>query len=474
MPDFYFKCKYCGAVRRQNVSRGYGNLVSHLKDKHPGYEADYLAQASSMTGNLHSYGFVSDKVANVYHWLEWVVDRNMPLSEVDHPLTRSMSRLKPISSKTLRKYLAATTKAVEKAIASVMPPDFGVMFHGWTCFGEHYVAVIAVFWLNGEVHYVVLAVAPLDEADQTAESYCAFTRNILGSFGLSVEALKFLCGDNCATNQRTATLLGVPLRADGGAAHPKNRAELRRHTGLAPLRANATRWSSTFTMLERYVLIRDEIKRVDAMYDLVPKSAAHRRIVALTETLKTFNSVCKKLQEDTLSMSAVRVLFDKMAEMFPITSSYLSPDASIIHSPVFERAVVKIAGKCEAELTPEELDAVAPFELSSAANVPAASTQQRARTRTQARSGPEDFATALLRSDDVPAEAGPRYSPLVRAIPPTSNRCERLFSQCKLVMTPQRSSLLPINFEMIEFLRANRKYWDAHTLMGIEVADADD
>ncbi|EGZ28822.1 hypothetical protein PHYSODRAFT_468078, partial [Phytophthora sojae] len=59
-------------------------------------------------------------------------------------------------------------------------------------------------------------------------------------------------------------------------------------------------------------------------------------------------------------------------------------------------------------------------------------------------------------------------------IPPTSNRCERLFSQCKLVMTPQRSSLLPINFEMIEFLRANRKYWDAYTLMGIEVADADD
>ncbi|EGZ28823.1 hypothetical protein PHYSODRAFT_466615 [Phytophthora sojae] len=220
MPDFYFKCKYCGAVRRRKVSSGYGNLVSHLKDKQPGYEADYLAQASSMTGKQHSYGFVSDKVANVYHWLEWVVDRNMPLSEVDHPLTRSMSRLKPISSKTLRKYVAATTKAVKKAIASVIPLDFGVMFDGWTCFGEHNVAVIAVFWLNGEVHYVVLAVAPLDEVDQTAESYCAFTRNNLSIFGLSVEALKLLCGDNCATNQRMATLLGVPLV--GWASHRFN------------------------------------------------------------------------------------------------------------------------------------------------------------------------------------------------------------------------------------------------------------
>jgi hypothetical protein len=85
---------------------------------------------------------------NIYHWLEWVVDCNMPLSEVDHQLTRLMSRLKPISPKTLRTYLAATTKAVEKANAAVIPPDFGVMFDGCGCFGEHYVAVIAVFWLN--------------------------------------------------------------------------------------------------------------------------------------------------------------------------------------------------------------------------------------------------------------------------------------------------------------------------------------
>ncbi|KAE8912674.1 hypothetical protein PF005_g5987 [Phytophthora fragariae] len=158
---------------------------------------------------------------------------------------------------------------------------------------------------------------------------------------------------------------------------PKNRSELRRHTGLAPLRANATQWGSTFTMPERYVRIRDEIKRVDAVYDL--------------------------LQEDTLSTSAVRILLDKMAEMFPITRPYLSPDADIIHSLVFESAVVKIAEKRKAELTPEDQDAVAPFKLISEANVPAATTQQRARTRTQAHSGAEDFATALLRSDDAPS-----------------------------------------------------------------------
>ncbi|KAG3157178.1 hypothetical protein C6341_g14833 [Phytophthora cactorum] len=36
----------------------------------------------------------------------------------------------------------------------------------------------------------------------------------------------------------------------------------------------------------------------------------------------------------------------------------------------------------------------------------------------------------------------PQYNPIVAATPPTSNHCERLLSQRKLVITPQRASLL--------------------------------
>ncbi|OWZ22881.1 hypothetical protein PHMEG_0002335 [Phytophthora megakarya] len=243
--------------------------------------------------------------------MEWVVDRNMPLSEVDHPLIRSMSRLKPISSTTLKKYLSLATMAVEKVIATNIPPEFGIMFDGWQCLSEHYVALIAMYLRNDEMHYDLLALAPLDEAESPIAPF-------FGTF------YRYLA------NQRS------PLRT------AKNRAELRRHSQLAPLRANGTRWSSTFTMLERYVRIRDAIKRVDAVYDLIPQPAMHRRIVALYETLKTINSVCKKLQEDPLSMASVRVLFDKMAEMYPITAAYLSPDAIIICSTAFENAVVKV------------------------------------------------------------------------------------------------------------------------------------
>ncbi|KAL4128494.1 hypothetical protein PRIC2_007480 [Phytophthora ramorum] len=317
LPDHYFKCKYCGTVRHQLPSSGYGKLMSHLKDKHAEYEADYLVHASSHAGTLHSFGFVNDKIANIYHWME------------------TSSELWP---RWWRRYA---------------PP-------------------------------------------------------------------------------RTA-----------------------RSTDATPLRVKATRWSSTL-MLERYVRIRDAIKHVDAVDDLVPKPAAHRCVISLVENLKTFNSICKKLQEDTIPMSAVRVLFDKMTEVYPVTEEYLLPDAHIVHSPAFESAVVKVAGARGEVLTPEELEALEPFELEAAA-VPTPATSGSG-VSMRSRNAAEDFATALLRSDAATPQLSPRYSPIVTAILPTSNLCERLLLQCKLVMTPQQLSLLPVNFEMIAFVRANRNF----------------
>ncbi|ETI33442.1 hypothetical protein F443_19877 [Phytophthora nicotianae P1569] len=52
--------------------------------------------------------------------------------------------------------------------------------------------------------------------------------------------------------------------------------------------------------------------------------------------------------------------------------------------------------------------------------------------------------------------------------PPTSNTVERLFSQCKLVLTPQRTCMLPANIEMLAFLRVNRDLWNAASLITTE------
>ncbi|KAG4059011.1 hypothetical protein PC123_g6054 [Phytophthora cactorum] len=92
-----------------------------------------------------------------------------------------------------------------------------------------------------------------------------------------------------------------------------------------------------------------------------------------------------------------------MAEMFPVTDHYLHPDAEIVHSPVFESAVVKVSRGTEADLTPQESQALEPFQLEAAATEPAASSRG-SRARTRARSA-EDFATALLQSRPAPEQA---------------------------------------------------------------------
>ena len=46
----------------------------------------------------------------------------------------------------------------------------------------------------------------------------------------------------------------------------------------------------------------------------------------------------------------------------------------------------------------------------------------------------------------------------------TSNCCERLFSEAKYVMKPQRRAMSPILFEALLFLKKNAPYWNIATV----------
>ncbi|GMF39161.1 unnamed protein product [Phytophthora fragariaefolia] len=215
-------------------------------------------------------------------------------------------------------------------------------------------------------------------------------------------------------------------------------------------------------MLARYVRIRDEIKKVDAVFDLIPKAAMHRRIEALHEDLKILNSVTVKLQVDGLSLADVRTLFDSVVQRFPSMKPQLMASASIVHSPVFESAAVKIINS-DLRLSSGERTAIKAFEKADSVTGSKRKERDDDSEKSQVE---EDFATSILRAKKTSA-ASPSaavYSELLAKLPPTSNLAERLFSQAKLVLTPQRASLLPINMEMLTFLRSNRKYWDLETV----------
>ncbi|KAF1778712.1 hypothetical protein GQ600_1429 [Phytophthora cactorum] len=156
--------------------------------------------------------------------------------------------------------------------------------------------------------------------------------------------------------------------------HENNFAELKKHTDLHPIKRNVTRWSSIFKMVERYIRIRPEIKKVEAVEE--------------------------KLQlREGPDIAEVRVLFDTLVSEYPVMAAHLKPTP-------FETGVVM-------------------WEVSGAGS------------------------------------GATSYMSLVKMISPTSNTVELMFSTCKLVLTPQRSAMLPANFEQLSFRRVNRTMWDA-------------
>ncbi|KAG6962227.1 hypothetical protein JG688_00008689 [Phytophthora aleatoria] len=132
----------------------------------------------------------------------------------------------------------------------------------------------------------------------------------------------------------------------------------------------------------------------------------------------------------------------------------LKPNPKIVHSPVFESAVVKVING--SAMSNAEAVAVKRFEVSRCGSKRNASEEVYATQNLLA--GPSKRAKNGGSVDDI------AYGSLLKKLPPTSYVCERFFSQCKLVLIPQYTCMLPANFELLMFLRANRNMSDVTTL----------
>ncbi|KAF1773919.1 Zinc finger, BED-type [Phytophthora cactorum] len=168
--DGQFSCKQCGKVRKQTPGTGYTNLISHLAAKHPGYTETYDESQRTHGRSLEAHGFVDQRTMEIFKWMEWIVTRNHALSEVDDPLTRSLAAVKPISSKTLMRYMRHVATKVGARIAVDMNGQFGLMFDGWTSGTTHFVAIYGIFTKDGILSQVLLSISPA-EYGQSAEAY---------------------------------------------------------------------------------------------------------------------------------------------------------------------------------------------------------------------------------------------------------------------------------------------------------------
>ena len=161
---------------------------------------------------MDSYGFINKREKEVYDLINWIVDRNQPISEVDNVVTRDMFKTKPICSKTLRKYILALTPNVEKVISEDLPDKFGLIFDGWTSATMHYVAIFATYMKDGMHKESLLAVAPLFNEEQLgAEQHIEFMYATLHLYRKAMDNVVVLIGDNCSTNKKISNNTGIPL-----------------------------------------------------------------------------------------------------------------------------------------------------------------------------------------------------------------------------------------------------------------------
>ncbi|OWY94059.1 hypothetical protein PHMEG_00036323 [Phytophthora megakarya] len=151
-----YRCKQCGSERKYITNTGYSNLIGHLANKHDGFK-DLYATLSSKDSTLRDFGFVSEETSHRFQGMRWVVERNMPLSEVDNELTCSVSSWRSVSSRVLLNSMHDIAKKVGKPLEKALGSCFALMFDGWSHGPMYYVAAYAVFEADGAVKLQLLA-----------------------------------------------------------------------------------------------------------------------------------------------------------------------------------------------------------------------------------------------------------------------------------------------------------------------------
>ncbi|RLN49244.1 hypothetical protein BBJ28_00015265 [Nothophytophthora sp. Chile5] len=272
--------------------------------------------------------------------MDWTIQRDLPINEVPNKSMRAVVTMKPTTVGLLKQYMSHVTGKVGRAIAAEMGSSFSLMFDGWMRHSNQCLGLYAVYMVNGERRQLLLALSPMD-AGQIADAHLDHIESVLDLYGKELAMVCFLVDSNCSTDQSVATKLRVPLI--GCASHlfdlavyqvledsqtqidlihslmiqlrqVKNATTLSKATRLKPIKTNATRWSATFLMLQRYVKIRDTILTVNTVEEYVPRGNAHHRIVALIDKLEELDSVCVKLQAEQRTLAEVCLLFNACVE----------------------------------------------------------------------------------------------------------------------------------------------------------------
>ena len=268
-----YKCRECEKTLTQRKGTGYANLVSHVKSAHTDSWRDKVrsfvksAHTDSWRDKFRSFvngkningpmdKFVkqpSPKAKNIYGWLEWIIEDNLPLTFCNKVTSKKYANLNSITTKTLKTYMRLVNNYAFKKIRERAPKSFGLIIDGWTIGSEHYYAIFMTWTdtTNGidtvVEHLIYFGVAEgVDEAtvfEHIDEEFKHFGLTAADWFDVICDALnealglsqqdenyvslenfskivKFISMDNCSTNRKLSIDSGSPMV--GCASHRLN------------------------------------------------------------------------------------------------------------------------------------------------------------------------------------------------------------------------------------------------------------
>jgi hypothetical protein len=226
-------------------------------------------------------------------------------------------------------------------------------------------------------------------------------------------------------------------------------------------------------MLQRYQYLKQFITRANGFDNDVTNLVLHELqehdLEQLLAVLKAVHQCSMALQKDNgVELRHVRKFFDVLIAKAPSFARYLGPESDIVHSPIFEKAVIKVQSGNERNLTRNERATLKRFERSPSDHYSEDDDSSDDEERKMNTDNPfltivEDENKTLLKKRRLEINSESAYLPMLH-VEPTSNCCERLFSRAKIFSDDRRKRMCPYHLELSLVLWANRGLWDANTI----------
>ena len=237
-------CRECSVAIKQDLAKGYSNLISHVTTLHKDDCFERIRVASGVAnGPMDTFVRKStEKAKNIYGWMDWIVRENLPLLCCENKNYRKRSNLGVLTTKTLKKYMQLMKRNIFEIIKKRAPPTYGLIIDGWSTGSQHFFAIF-ITWTNETSDFVeeyLIFFGVSEDVDEHTEFedidddlkkfgftaadwfdiICLALNEVFGNITEDTrinidnfaEIVEFISADNCSTNTKLCNDSGVPMK----------------------------------------------------------------------------------------------------------------------------------------------------------------------------------------------------------------------------------------------------------------------